>query len=297
MKDFQKINRIIIIGMDRSGTKWISNEISNHPDIIAIRDEEHNGILETNMFTMFLNNFNIENLDEYIGLIELWSQTDFFQNSKIPKSFFYKLNNRPKNVYKLFTFMMNELSLLNKKKYWLQKTSPSIALNIFHYFTDEYIVIIKRNIIDNLRSKIKNSHDRNINRFLIKAVAGYVIDEKISRLINRKFKNSIVINYEDLISDKKYQLNLVANLIRCKKFSAEYSNDKYLKNTSFKNNSDRAMVFNSFEIFIIKLFRLIFYFMPLKFLLFFRENFTSIDINRLVGSTFDKIKKKYNLVD
>ena len=64
MKDFQKINRIIIIGMDRSGTKWISNEISNHPDIIAIRDEEHNGILETNMFTMFLNNFNIENLDE-----------------------------------------------------------------------------------------------------------------------------------------------------------------------------------------------------------------------------------------
>ena len=249
------------------------------------------------MFTMFLNNFNIENLDEYIGLIELWSQTDFFQNSKIPKSFFYKLNNRPKNVYKLFTFMMNELSFLNKKKYWLQKTSPSIALNIFHYFTDEYIVIIKRNIIDNLRSKIKNSHDRNINRFLIKAVAGYVIDEKICRLINRKFKNSIVINYEDLISDKNYQLNLVANLIRCKKFSAEYSNDKYLKNTSFKNYSERAMVFNSFEIFIIKLFRLIFYFMPLKSLLFFRENFTSIDINRLVGGTFDKIKKKYNLVD
>ena len=297
MEEIQKINRIIIIGMDRSGTKWISNEISNHPDIIAIRDEQHNGILETNMFTIFLNNFNLENLDEYIGLIELWSKTDFFKNSKISKSFFYKLKNRPRNAYQLFTLMMNELSFINKKKYWLQKTSPSIALNVFQYFTDEFIIIIKRNIVDNLRSKIKNSQDRNINRSLIKAVAGYVIDEKICHLINRKYENSIVVNYEDLLYDKTYQLNLVAEFIKCKEFSAEHSNAKYSKNTSFKNKNERAMVFNSFEIFIIKLFWLIIYFIPLKFLLFIREDFTSIDTNRLVSGTFDKIKKKFSLID
>ena len=116
-----KIKPVLVIGMDRSGTKWLSNILCNHYDIIGIQYEKAYGILETNMFGIMQKRFgDISALENYIGFIELWAQTNFFRISGIEKSFFYNLNYKP-SVLELFEILMNELAKRQKKEFWLQK--------------------------------------------------------------------------------------------------------------------------------------------------------------------------------
>jgi hypothetical protein len=104
----QNIQKIIVIGMNRSGTKWISNLISNHPDVVSLQYERGGGILETNMFTNFPHSFgDLRFPDNYVGLIELWSKTDFFQCAGMDKDFFYSIEKRPTNYFELFQILMN----------------------------------------------------------------------------------------------------------------------------------------------------------------------------------------------
>ena len=51
------IRPIFVIGKNRSGTKWLSNTISNHSKIACVRSHEFGGILETNVFFNMPNTF------------------------------------------------------------------------------------------------------------------------------------------------------------------------------------------------------------------------------------------------
>ncbi len=44
------ITPIFIVGTNRSGTKWLSNILANHPDVAAVQTERTLGIVETYMF-------------------------------------------------------------------------------------------------------------------------------------------------------------------------------------------------------------------------------------------------------
>ena len=92
----QMTTPIIVVGMNRSGTKWVSNILCNHEDVIGVQSERHFGILETNMFGTMQDKFDLSSPEDYVGFLEMWSKTEFFRRTDIDKQMFYELAPRPR---------------------------------------------------------------------------------------------------------------------------------------------------------------------------------------------------------
>ena len=143
---------IIVVGMNRSGTKWVSNILCNHDSVIGVRSHRARGIIETNMFGLMQQRFDLSSPDDYIGFIELWASTEFFQTTGVDKQFFYQLNPRPRKMLELFELLMREYALANQKSYWLQKTGPANAAVVLRHFRNAKVVITRRSLLDTVKS-------------------------------------------------------------------------------------------------------------------------------------------------
>ena len=298
VRKMKRIKSIIVIGMNRSGTKWLSNILCNHSDVIGIQYEKAYGILETNMFGVMQKKFgDISTIERYIGFIELWAQTNFFKISGIEKSFFYKLNYKP-SILELFEILMNEFAKRNNKKFWLQKTSPIIALKVLRNFSKGYLIIIERNILDTIKSQMKLTEFSTGKRSSIfKEVFYYIYQAKIIKKISKKYK-IFKVNYESL---KKQPVHEIKNT--CKYLNIPFENTmlniSYQKNTSFISLQNRKLFFSKKEIRKI----MIYSHLLKTFPLFLYEAFLKVKQSLIpkreeidfIQGTFSMIQDKYQM--
>lgn len=153
-----QVTPIFVVGMNRSGTKWLSNILCNHPDIAGVQYDRGGGIQETNMFSVLPQKFgDLAEVSNYIGLIELWSCTDFFRLAGVDKAFFYRPETRTTSYTALFRALMEEVARCRGTRYWLQKIPPEDALLVLGEFPDARVVIIRRGVVATVRSSIQQS--------------------------------------------------------------------------------------------------------------------------------------------
>jgi hypothetical protein len=296
-----QVKSILLIGMNRSGTKWLSNIFCNHSDVIGIQHQRHFGIVETNMFGVMQAKFGeLSALDDYIGFIELWSKTDFFKISGVDKELFYKLDPRPTSYCELFDILMSKVASNLNKPFWLQKTSP---LNVYvlekkflRYFGDSFFILIQRNMIDTLKSNTQLSQQRQQSIFrIVQRVFSYTLQKKIMIYISRNYDVALV-SYEDLLISPEKVIKGI-----CEKIGIEYQPNMlevfYNKNTSFSTKADRKSVFYKYQMFVIYLVYFIFQLFPLKLLSKMYE-FSKRKklVFPFVFGTFSEIKEKHNLL-
>lgn len=242
---------IFVIGMNRSGTKWLSNELSKHPEISCVKNEV-TGIRETNMLSSFGNKFDIKVLDEYIGLVELWAATGFFERTSVDKTILYERDTRPASSYEMFETVMDEFSRLQKTKYWLQKTNPILGRKLSEIRPNAKFVVIYRNMKDQIRSNLARTHARPSTITLARAVFSYVRDRKILDQIVKKI-NCPVVKYESLKTNRDEEL---ANIFATWKLDRGLieENIDLKPNTSFGDQAKRDEYFSTFHHFIISSF-------------------------------------------
>lgn len=234
------IRPIIVIGMNRSGTKWVSNLICSHEDVIGVQSRRTGGILETNMFDAMPEKFDLAYPDDYIGLIELWSTTEFFRRVGIDKEIFYKLSPRPRNALQLFELLMNELARRHGKKHWLQKTQPENAARVLEYFTNARIVVIRRDLLDNMRSTVGLQKKHGVSPNLFRATYRYVYQAKLlKRLCNRH--PVIEMRYETLKADPMREKARLFAELDLNPVSAS-GEGAFPKNTSFTSHEQRQQI-------------------------------------------------------
>ncbi len=286
--------QIILIGQNRSGTKWLSNILSNHDDIISVRYERGGGIQETNMFDMFPMAFgDLSYTDNYIALIECWSNTDFFKIAKADKELFYRLQPRPVNYFEIFKILMDDLAVRNKKKLWLQKTGPKNGMNCLRNYSDGHFIVIKRNISDTLRSNIQLRLNRgDKKKRIIKEVFFYCYHEK---LLNEILKNRSVVfvSYGDLKKNPEGEVSRICNLIGLE-YDKRMLDVPFYKNTSFKSDSERRKSLNENDMKQIKWISSLFKVLPL-FCYSFTHNLLKSKTPRIFPGTFGYIKDKYGI--
>lgn len=289
-----EIKPILVIGINRSGTKWISNILSNHSDIISVKFERGGGIQETNMFDVFPKAFgDLSHPDNYVALIECWSQTDFFKLAQADKELYYKINPRPNNYFELFRIFMNDLANRNQKRFWLQKTNPFNGLNCRRYYSHGHFLVIKRNIIDTLKSQIKQSLNRGDNKKrILKEIFFYVYQEKY---LNKIIKSSpvTVVEYEALRNNLDAQIKRICDRIGIE-FQRAMLQVPFKKNTSFKSDSERNEVISSRDAVIIKLCSILLSKLPLLGFYLTHSMFRKKG-PRLLPGTFGLIKDKYGI--
>lgn len=223
---------IFVIGRNRSGTKWLSNIIANHPDVAAVQHQEHFGILEaTDIFLhmpMIFGDLSIP--ENYIGFLECLSQTDFFRLTGLDKGYFYAF--RQPDYFTFFREMMDKYAAKSGKKYWVQKSGVMSLGTLHKHYDDAKFIIIVRDMVENIKSTIalgrlleEEQHKKSLFRLQVK----YFTDmAQIKRFATES--NVSVIRYEDLIKDRNSVLSKMCTFLGM-------SFDETMEKDYFRNNS------------------------------------------------------------
>jgi hypothetical protein len=254
------ITPIILIGMNRSGTKWLSNIILSHDAVIGVQSPRFGGILESEMLGPMRDKFDPAFPEEYIALVELWSRTEFFRLAGFDKDAFYRLDPRPRSVLELFGLAMNELARRNGCRYWLQKTSPINAHAVLAAFPQAKIVITRRDLLDNVRSNLALQARYRKPRPLL-ATWRYVYQDKLLDAIARRYP-VIRMRYEDLRAHpEREKARLFAELGL--EPPADGPEPAFPRNTSFASDRQREQVLDPRQRALVRSFALLLKLVPL----------------------------------
>lgn len=221
---------ILVIGMNRSGTKWLSNELAKYDQIIAVQNDT-TGIRESNAFNAYAKKFDLSRLDEYIALIELWSSTEYWQLTEVDKQGFYSLESPPRTVQQVYDQLMDTFANDHGKRYWLQKFPPESA-EVFDLST-YHLILIKRNIKDQIISSLGRFSSKISITSLAKAILSYTRQENSLNRLSKKYR-AIEVDYDDFKNNKK---EILDTIIEFHDIDSGTRNEakEYRPNTTFKN--------------------------------------------------------------
>ena len=227
---------IIVVGMNRSGTKWLSNILANHPDVACVRGERFQGILETNMFGTMGRKFNLQYPDDYVAFLELWTKSDFFTMTGIDQEWFVALlchRNWPRDTVEIFALLLQALAHQQRKRFWLQKTGPAMGLALGDRFPSAKVLIIQRDMKDTVRSTVQLATNQGRHVSTARAVYGYVIEAKMLMKL-RQLRDVCFLRYEELLAKTEEQVQVVCDHIGID-YSTSLLDISFKRNTSFQH--------------------------------------------------------------
>jgi hypothetical protein len=243
------IRPVIVVGINRSGTKWLSNILCKSRDITGMQRNRTNsgGMMETNMFGNLQRVFrSLRRPDDFVGLVQLWSTTDFFGETGLDKEFLFSITPRPTDCLELFRTVMDEVAVRKGCRYWLQKTSPFQASAVLNRYTDAKLVVIRRKMVDTLRSQLGGMRRGGNQGSLLKEIFFNVLQGKNLNRIERRHSPSCSVTYEALAEDKGKETRLLCGFL-----GIEYSEDMletdFAPNTSFQSTEQRSMALSGYE--------------------------------------------------
>ena len=291
-----KIKSVLVVGMNRSGTKGLSNELGYHEDIAMVGDDSHYGILITPVYEVMDAKFNLHLTEEYIGAISMLAETDFFKITGIEKGYFYNLKPRPKNYSDLFDELMSEYARRTGKTTWLQKTSPRGYWRNREDLSKTSIVVIKRDLISNIRSRlgsaIRLGRKSGKTKQLIRAIYLYVMEDKLISKICSSIPH-LYVNFADFKIDTVNTRNRVFEYLKLDPTRYDDSR-RFPRNTSFGGAVARDEVLSGKEILLIKTLALIFGILPAKLMYYIRERSMS-RVTPIGPGAFNQVHRDYDV--
>jgi hypothetical protein len=264
---------IFVLGVHRSGTTWVANILCLHSRIAGIQAERHYGIHESAFFCIVKGRFgDIGNDENFIEFIETFSNSDYFILSNLDKTYFYK--NRPCSYDEFFKMMMDKYAEEQKAEFWLEKTPAHLLYfsDLLEIFPTAKFIIIKRNIIDSIKSDIRLKYfdehmqkNMKIPKIFLIVFLTFRYHFYYSNIYNqRKEKNHLLIEYETLKKNRLEVTKKICNYLDIN-FEQQMLVDKYKPNTLFNSKQERNDALTKPEEIFIKIFDRIFRFLPNQF--------------------------------
>jgi hypothetical protein len=290
---------VFVIGKNRSGTKWLSNILANHPNVACVQGEEFGGIIETNLFHTFPEAFgNLKKVENYCAMASCFSKTSFFLRTGLSEDILFRTQTC--DYLDFFRNIMEAYCAKEGKTCWLQKANPLVLSKLYSSFPDARFILTSRDMVDNIRSTIGLAHLANDNRpsALARECALYYLSLKMSRLYQGK-PNVMSVTYEDLRRDKRHTTEVVCAFLELP-FEEAMLEDRYEKNTSFQRGINRDEILRPKDIRRLYMLSILFRFMPIRLLRLSRDRFGSHrnpDESRFIPASFSILRKQYNLGD
>lgn len=258
--------RIFVLGRNRSGTKWLTNQISNHPQVAAITAPK-TGVLEANLFEHLPRMFgDLKVNDNYYAFLAAFMKSSYFHRSGVNESFLYEV--RYDDYLRFFDALMGRLAAQRGATHWLQKGSSQMFPVLLERFPEaKFIVMRREDVLANVRSSVAlrgaGSDTRNKPAMVARELASYYLHRAIE-LDHLERANVRVVTYEQLSSDKERVMKTV-----CEHLGLAYDEavleDRFPPNTSFSRGK-RSEVFTPLDLRTFALLRPLFRALPVTLL-------------------------------
>lgn len=223
------MNNILVVGRERSGTKYVSNLIASNFDVSAIQSEMHDGIIECNLLHAYPKAFGQQPIKENkLAALHTLSNEYFFKYSSVSKDELFSI--KFEDFFDLFNQFLEKNAKNQNQIGWVHKADAR-SLNQYHRANAKGL-IIRRQIVNStwsffkLRDKVKKP---KVFKYMLAAHCYRKIEEYYAK--KRKWP---IFNYEFIINNKENFLNQIAHYLNedQKRFQEPAFN-----NSSFKGES------------------------------------------------------------
>ncbi|HZJ09901.1 MAG TPA: sulfotransferase, partial [Trueperaceae bacterium] len=227
--------QILVLGRNRSGTKWLSNQVANHPAVAAITAPRI-GVLEANLFSHFPRMFGDLSVDDhYYAFLAAFMRSSYFHGSGLPESVLY--DRRHTDYLAFFGHFMDRLAAARAAESWLQKGSSLLLPRLHGAFPEARFLIMRRtNVLENVRSSVAlrlASRPVRVGPVLLgRELASYYLHRGVEQAYVGH-PNVQLVTYESLRADKEQVLRAVCEFLQLD-FDPAVLVDTFPANTSYK---------------------------------------------------------------
>lgn len=265
------ITPILIVGVNRNGTTWLGNIISQCFDIAAPRHPLHYGYCETEIYENAAYWGDIRPINRYIHFLDNYCPSDVFRLLEGNRDYFEE--HPSESFYDFFVEIIEQYARSQGKDYWAMKISSLFfkdedefekfeAVLKKRYPTIKYIVI-QRDFDGYIRSYINMLGEARTRRntWLKKRLSGIsgalFYHYYYPRMYNiLPEEDTLRIAYQDLKENFEQTVNDIANFIEYPKPPQPDANKRNVQNTSFTGGKVlKKSAFISVANFVFKYFR------------------------------------------
>lgn len=274
----QQVTGLFVFGKERSGTKWITNLIANHPQVACVQSEKHNGVHETNMFVQFPKAFGSLRVHENrLAFYHTFTNTFYFQITGVRKDWVFQ--QKTNSYLQFFDDFMNEFARIKSCDYWVQKTNSSNIGRIKRNFKTNKSIIIQRDLKSTLTSSLYRKSKNASVRQLITNTLRYVYLDRYERRF-RHDSNVMIVNYGDLKKHTEKTLQQVFEFLGLD-FNLLYTEVSFSANTTFYDQKRKTL--SSTQLALVNITNIVARMLPMGFLKYLR---THTQHNRNAGRRF-----------
>ncbi|MDH5523373.1 MAG: sulfotransferase [Desulfobulbaceae bacterium] len=247
-----KYKPVFVIGMERSGTKWLASILAQHPAICAPYCPQ-GGVFEPNFDSLGVFFEDINPHDQFIGLTELIIKTDFYKALKLPPDLPYTWASRPPNYIKFYGRLMEEYTKIHKGQYWVQKSGiPSVA-RLIEQYPDAHYITIRRNMIDNLKSKKAMALRENSCCQVFKMSIIYKIEYRQMVALKNQIKNFKEIDFGILRSGETNKIREIHKMLNIEEREPQITHCGNKGHSSFRSDKERKRILSQLDLIKIRI--------------------------------------------
>ena len=233
---------VFVIGRNRSGTTWLSNQLCEHPQIVGIQHERHHGIKESNYFGIIDVRYgDLAKRVNYAEFVEVMAASDLFRLADADREYLYSL--WPTTYEDVFRKVMDRFAQQRGAHAWVAKSDvrEKMLKQVLAAYPDARIVGIRRDPVPNIASHMAMPLSRQVRarkRALFRHVMAHAYSDKVLKAFVRQSDRVHVFRYEDLRADAEGTLRDVLEFVGLPWDDAVLG-QTYKPNTSFRTPEER----------------------------------------------------------
>ena len=232
---------LFVLGKQRSGTTWLANQLSQHSEITAARDDHHGGIHESAYFSHVNGRYgDLSYKTNFVEFVEVMAASDTMRILGVSKEFLYSL--WPTTYEDVFQAVMDQRAQKERARYWLDKT-PEHTLMIDKlaglYPTARFVAII-RNSNDVMRSSMGRFSGGKRRRRYALIRGGLNLAHHNREIIHfaRRSDRIHIVKFEVMKQAPDVTLRKICEFLEID-FDLNLLTEKYAPNTTFYGNRKR----------------------------------------------------------
>ncbi len=244
----RRITPVLIVGLNRNGTTWMGNILSQCFRMTGPRHDLHYGFCEVNLYDNGKHWGDFSNLNQYIHFLDNYCPADVFKILEGDRKYFEEKH--AANFYEFFFETIDQFTQKQGNQYWVAKLDPGFfhdpaefevfKRTLHERYNKPKFILIQREYNDYIRSYINMIGEAKITRNTslkkrISGITGTMFYHYFYRKMNHLLadKDVLKLPYENLKNDFEGSLQQIASFVEYPDAPMPYALRRNVQNTSF----------------------------------------------------------------